>query len=168
MLQLDARSVLAVGDEAHLDFGLQSRLVRPVGADLPVEHQARVRFPREYAAPVTRASIVTTLVPATADPRLDHRVHRLGPADFVGCQRPPRAHLLGEDAPRHLRWCLNDHNLPHAVRLVTFTYRLVVHDDFLPACRFSRSAASLNAASASSQNPSSHLRSASMPRASTA
>src|SRR5262249_48251770 len=136
MLQLDARSVLAVGEEAHLDFRLQGRVVLPVGADLPVEHQARVRFPQEYAAPVTRASIVAALVPATADPRLDHRVHRLGPADLVGCQRPPRAHPLGEDAPRHLRRRLNVHNLPHPVRLVTFTCHVVVHDDFLPAAWF--------------------------------
>src|SRR5262249_22916410 len=126
MLQLDARSVLAVGDEAHLDFRLQSRVVLPVGADLPVEHQPRVRLPREYATPVTRASIATALIPAAANVRLDPRAHRLGLADFVGCQRPPGAHLLRDHPPRHLRWRLNVHDLPHAVHLVTFTFRLLV------------------------------------------
>jgi hypothetical protein len=69
-----------------------------------------VRFPREYAAPLTRASIVAALVPAAPDARLDHRVHCIGFSDFVGCQRPPPAHLRGETpatplppAPERLR-----------------------------------------------------------------
>src|SRR5262249_30724629 len=87
MLQLDARRVFPIGDETHLDFRLQSRIILPVSADLPVMHQTRVRFPHEHSAPVTRAAVVTALVPATADARLDHRVHRRGLADFVDCQR---------------------------------------------------------------------------------
>src|SRR5262245_15050727 len=62
MLKLDARTVGAVGDEAQLDFCLQGRVVLPVGGDLPVKHQARMRLPQGYTAPITRASVVTALV----------------------------------------------------------------------------------------------------------
>ncbi len=83
MLQLDARARLAIGDEAHLDLRLQIRIMLPIGADVPGEHQARWRLPREYAAPVAGASIVAALVPAAADARLDHCVHGVGFADLV-------------------------------------------------------------------------------------
>src|SRR5262249_12451037 len=88
MFQLDTRTAVALGDEAHLDFRFEGRVGLPVGADVPGEDQARVRFPRKYAAPVARASIVTALVPAAPYPRLDHGVHRVGLADLVGRQRP--------------------------------------------------------------------------------
>src|SRR5262249_62347812 len=79
MLELDARSVLAVGDESQLEIRLQTWVVLPVRGDLPLEPQTRGRFPQGAAAPVTRASIVTTLVPAPPNPRVDPRhprVHR--------------------------------------------------------------------------------------------
>src|SRR6516165_10857426 len=81
MFQLNARTVLAHWDEAHLNFRLESGVWLPVGTDVPGEHQARGRFPREHHAPITRASVVTALVPATADVRLNHRVHGVGLAD---------------------------------------------------------------------------------------
>src|SRR5262249_50695161 len=112
--------------------------------------------------------IVTALIPAAADSRLDHRIHRRRLADLVDRERPPRAHLLREHAPRNLRGRLHAYDLPHAVRLLTFTCRLLVHDDFLSCFLVPRSAASLKAARASSQNPLSQRRSASRPCASTA
>lgn len=67
MLQFDARTIAPVGAEADLDFGLQCWVILKIGADIPREEQARGRFPREYAAPLTRASIVAALVPAAPD-----------------------------------------------------------------------------------------------------
>src|SRR6266498_1202139 len=166
MLQLDTRAIFALGDEAHLHFRLQIRVVLPIGVDLPRKQEPGVRFPREHPTPVTSAPVVTALVPAAAHAGLDHGVHRLRLADLVGGEWPPGAHLLGEHAPRHLPGRLHTHDLAEAVRLVT--YRLLVHDDFLSCFLVSRSAASLNAASALPQNTSSHLRSASRPCASTA
>jgi len=51
MLEFDARSVLAVGDEAQLEFRLQIRVVLPVRGDLPVEHQTRVLVPTGRRCP---------------------------------------------------------------------------------------------------------------------
>src|SRR5262245_50209582 len=93
---------------------------------------------------------------------------RLRLADLVGGERPPGAHLLGEYPPRHLQGRFHDHDLPQAVRLVTFRFHLLFHHDLFSCFVVSRSAASLNALSASSQNPSSQLRSASIPRTSVA
>src|SRR5262249_43314752 len=135
------------------------------GTNVPREHQARGWFPREYAAPVTGAPVVAALVPAAPDSRLDHRVHRLRLANLVGCQRPPRAHPFGKYLPSHLRRRPDAHNLPHPFRVGTFELCLLRHRGF-PSLVASCSAASLNAASPSPQNPSSQLRSALMPRAS--
>src|ERR1700730_15459111 len=90
MFQLNACTVLAVRDEAHLDFRFQRCVILPVGDDIPREHQTRVRCPREYAAPLTRASIVPALIPAAPDTWLDQSIHGIRVADFVGCQRPSR------------------------------------------------------------------------------
>src|SRR5579863_205456 len=166
MLQFDACTIAPVGTEAHFDLGLQGWVILKVGGDIPRECQARAGFPRQYAAPLARASVLAALVPAAPYARLDHGVYCIGFADFVVCQRPPSAHLLGEHSPRHCLRRLNAHDLPHAVRIGVCGHRRLCH------CLFSlvasRSAITLNAVSASSQNPSSHLRSDSMPRVSTA
>src|SRR5580704_8981666 len=130
VLQFNTRTVIALGDETHLDFRLESRVWLPVGADIPGEHQARGRFPREYNAPVTSASIVTSLVPTATDARLDHCVHGVGLADLVIGQRPPSAHLLGEHSPCHRRRCLNAYDLPHTIGVVTAGHRLPRPHDF--------------------------------------
>src|SRR5262249_28348733 len=39
MLKLNARTVLSVGNEAHLDFRIKSRIGLPIGADVPRKHQ---------------------------------------------------------------------------------------------------------------------------------
>src|SRR5262245_46862266 len=164
MFQLDACSILTVGDEANLDFGLQARVGLPVGADVPGKHQARVRLPREDSTPLTRASIVTAFVPAAPDTRLDHRIHRLGFADLVVRQRPPCAHLLRKHPPRHRRRRLDGNGLPHGVRIHTGGDRLLFSCYRHRSLSFhARSAASLNATSASSQNSSSQRRTASIP-----
>src|ERR1700730_1723962 len=135
MLQLNTGTVLALRDEAHLDFSLDSWVWLPVGADVPGEHQARRRFPREHDAPVTRASIVTALIPAAPDTRLDHRVHRLGLADLVIGQRPPSAHLLREHSPCHSRGRLNAHDLSHAIGIGTGGHGLLcVHGFSYDVC----------------------------------
>src|SRR5262245_56149304 len=97
MLELDARPLLAVGDEAHLDFRLEIRVVLPIRADVPRQHEARRRLPGQYASPVARAAVVAPLVPAAADARLDHRVHGVGLDDFVGRERQPGGELLREN-----------------------------------------------------------------------
>src|SRR6185437_15324855 len=43
MFQLDPCSVLAVGDEAHLDFRFKRGVILPVGGDIPRKVQTRVR-----------------------------------------------------------------------------------------------------------------------------
>src|ERR1700692_3971746 len=113
MLQFDACTIATVGDKAHLDFSLQGWVILPVGVDIPRQDQARVRFPREYAAPLTRTPILAALIPAAPDARLDHRVPCICLSDFVECQRPPRAHPLREPPPRHCLRRLNAHDLPH-------------------------------------------------------
>jgi hypothetical protein len=92
---------------------------------------SREGFPREHAPPVTGAPVVTALEPAPADTRLDHCVHCLCLADFVGGERPPSAHFLGEYAPRHILRRLHKHDLAQTVRLVTFSCCSIVHDNFL-------------------------------------
>src|SRR5216683_1102789 len=91
MLQFNACRSAALGDEADLDFGLQVRVVLPVGGDVPGQHQPRRRLPGEHAAPLARAAVLAALVPAAADMRLHDRVDRIGLADLVDSQRPPRS-----------------------------------------------------------------------------
>src|SRR5262245_4539633 len=167
MFELDSRAVRALGDESYFDFRLQVRVVLPIGRDVPGEHQAGGRLPREDGTPVTRASIVAALVPAAADARLDHCVDRRGLADLVDRQRPPLAHLLGEHPPRHRRRSFDGYDLAYAVHVVGTRHRLLPHHRLLSLAA-SRSAACWNAASASFQKWSSHLRRASTPRPSTA
>jgi hypothetical protein len=69
----------------------------------PSKRASRTFGQCEMVASVTGDPVVAVLVPADADARLDHCVHRLCLADHAGCERPPGAHLLGKCAPRHLR-----------------------------------------------------------------
>src|SRR5262249_2028159 len=96
MFELNARRILALSDEAHFDFRFQIRVILKVGVDVPGEDNARRWLPREHAAPVARAAIVTALVPAPPNPRLDDCIDRIGLADFVDFKGPPGAHLFGE------------------------------------------------------------------------
>src|SRR5215470_7251668 len=112
MLQFDTRAVFALGDETHLHFRLEIRVVLPVGTDLPGEHEPGGRFPREHAAPVAGAPVFTTLIPAATYVWLDHRVHRRGLPDLVRGQRPPGAYLLGEHPPSYRWGRLHAHDLP--------------------------------------------------------
>jgi hypothetical protein len=57
MLELNACASIPFCNKAHLYFRLQSRVVLPVGCDIPGEHQPRVRLPHEHATPVARASV---------------------------------------------------------------------------------------------------------------
>src|SRR6516225_12134104 len=113
-------------------------------------------FPLEYAPPLAHASVIATFVPTAPDVRLDHRVNCIGLADLVVCQRPPRPHFFGEHAPGSLLAYLNIDSLFDTVRIDRAVFRHHL-SDLLCSC----SAACLNAASVSSQNPSSQLRNAS-------
>lgn len=166
MFKFDTRRVLALGDEAHFHLGIQSRIRLPVSADVPGEYQPRVRFPQEHTAPVARASVVTALVPATADMRLNYCVHRLGPADLVGCEWPPGADLFSKHLPDHRLGCLNVDDPKYAVRIDIAGHGRFRHHCFLSFAAL-RSATALNASSVSPQNPSSQSRNPLMPRSST-
>jgi hypothetical protein len=59
MLELDMRPIIALGDEPHLDFRLQGRVMLPVAADIPRQNEPRVGFPQKHSAPVTMMVGVT-------------------------------------------------------------------------------------------------------------
>src|SRR6185437_3698619 len=165
MLEFDPSVVPIVSNESHFNFRLKACIILPVGADVPREDESRGRFPCEHAPPLTHASVIAQFVPSAADMRLDDRVHRISLSNFVECQRPPRTHLLGEHLPRnHLR-CSNAHHLAYSVWIESCGPRRLCHN--FNSLTASRSATVLNALSASSQNPSSHLRIDSIPRVST-
>src|SRR5580693_1264759 len=115
MLELDARAGISFVKKAHLYSRLQSWVILPVGGDIPGQHEPRGRLPSEHTAAVARASVVTALIPTAAHARFDDRIHCVGFADLVRRQRPPRPHLLCEDAPRRLSWRLHANNLADAV-----------------------------------------------------
>src|SRR6185437_570065 len=115
VLELDRGCVSPVRNETQLDLGLQVGVVLPVGSDVPREHQPRVRLPREDAAPLTRAPILASFVPAPAHPGLEDSVHGCGLTDLVALQRPPCAHLLSEHAPGHRLRSPDPHHLAYAV-----------------------------------------------------
>jgi hypothetical protein len=71
--------------------------------------------PKKVQGPITGASIVAALVPATADAWLDHGIEDGGLSDLVVGKRPPRTHLLREDAPRDRLRCVNAPDFPDAV-----------------------------------------------------
>src|SRR5262245_28512990 len=100
MLQLDARQRRTEHDEAHLHLGGEIRIVLPVRADLPGEHDAAGRIPHQHLAPLAFAAVGGALEPAPAGARLDDRGLGILLADVVGRARPPRAVLLGEGAER--------------------------------------------------------------------
>src|SRR5262249_9461203 len=164
--KLDAGPGGSFGDEVDLDFRLQSRVVLPVGGDVPGEHKARMRLPGEHATPVACASIVSALVPAATDARLHDRVDSIRLPDLVHGQWPPASHLLGEDLPGDALWRLHLDHLADAVGIKTARHGLLGHHDFLTLVA-APSAACLKALSVSSQNPSSHRRKAWTPRVST-
>src|SRR5262249_3489450 len=161
--ELDARGGIPFRDKAYFYFRLQGRVILPVGGDVPGEHQPRRRFPHQHAAPVARAAVIATLIPAAAHPWLADSLHSVGLADLVHPQRPPRPHLFGENMPGHQWRRLHVNDLSDAVRVGSMRFDLFGHHE-LRTFLAVRSAASLKAPSVSSQNPSSHRRIASTPR----
>lgn len=81
MLELKARASLPLRDEANLDFRPQSRVVLPVGSDVPREYETRVRLSGEDAPPVAGAAVLAALIPSSTDARLDDRIHGICFAD---------------------------------------------------------------------------------------
>src|SRR4029434_10320773 len=73
MLQLDTRAPRRLGDKAHLHFGVELRIVAPVGGHAPSQYDAVRGVPYQHAAPVALAAVVAALEPAPAHPRLHDR-----------------------------------------------------------------------------------------------
>src|SRR3954454_24834281 len=108
VLELDTGAGVVLGGEAHLDLGVEAGVVRPLGRELPDEHDALGRLTREHAAPLGLAAVLGALVPPAALARLDdRRGHRPG-ADRVRVHRPPRGHPLGEDREGALARSVDD------------------------------------------------------------
>src|SRR4051794_3803456 len=74
VLELDARAVGGLRDEAHFDLaasvGVGLRL--PVRADVPAEHDAVRRLVSEDTSPSALAPVDATVVDVAADSRLEH------------------------------------------------------------------------------------------------
>src|SRR5215467_1899685 len=153
--------MFALSDEADFQFRLERRIVLPVGVDIPREQQARRRFPGEHATPVTSAAIFTPFIPTSANAGFDYSGNGIHLANLVASQRPPSADLFGEDSPGYVLRRVQADRLAHAVDIAAPP--LLIHHRFLSFAA-SRSAARLNAMRVSSQNPSSQLRRAPMPR----
>src|SRR4030095_13348833 len=154
MLELDAGAVVSFGDEADLHLGFQIRVVLPVARNLPRQDEPGGRLPSQDSAHVAGAPVAAAFVPAAAVSRLDHRVHCFGLADHVSGEGPPASHLLGEDTPGNRLRCIHRNDLAQTVHVFATAPRLIRHRFFSMIA--SRAAASWNAASASSQKPSSH------------
>src|SRR5262249_22634715 len=99
MLEFDARAG-AVGDELDFHLGLEARIVLPVAVDLPGEHDARRRLPRQHAAPLALGAVLAAFIPAAAGARFnDYRLLQRSLVDRMFA-RPPAAHAGGEDVER--------------------------------------------------------------------
>src|SRR5262245_47466708 len=117
MLELDARPSAPFGDEEHFYFCVESRIVLPIGTNIPGQQKSRRRLPCEDAAPIARASVVTAFVPAPPDTRLHDGIDRIGLADLVHGQWPPASHLLREDVAGNGLRCVHVAHLAEPILL---------------------------------------------------
>ena len=85
VLQLDAGTVRAFGDEAHLDLTCPVRvgLDLPLGADIPAEHHPVRRLVGQDPRPPALASIRRAVVDMPSGPRLEHRLGDRGGQQVV-------------------------------------------------------------------------------------
>ena len=103
MLELHARAVGRLGDEAHLDLAgaVEIGLDLPLQVDVPAEHDALGRLVGQHARPAALAAVADDVVDVAADPRLEHhRGERGALREQVVVGIPPGADLVGEDLER--------------------------------------------------------------------
>src|SRR5262245_18973030 len=152
MLQLYEGGIRSLRDEPDLDLGTHRGVRLPLAVEIPADHETLRRFPHQHLANIGLRAVLAQFVPAPAQPRLQHRRLHRRLADGVGTW-PPAPETGREDLER--------------VRLIgidanAFAHRrdgdCAVHLPLSFSWLVSTSAA--NAASASSQNWSSHFRNA--------
>ena len=109
MLELDARTVRGLGDEAHLDFaGLVAiGLDLPLRADVPAEHDPVRRLVCEHPRPAALAAVDAAVVDVPAHVRLEDRLGDLD-VEQVVVGRLEAAEVIGEDREGALDGRLDD------------------------------------------------------------
>src|SRR5579871_6320574 len=83
VFKLNTSGIDSACDESHFYFCLERRIGLPVGADVPGKDEPGIGFPRQHGSPLTSASIVSALIPASARVGLDNRVDGFRLADLV-------------------------------------------------------------------------------------
>src|SRR5438094_3511855 len=103
VLELDARAVGRLADEAQLDLArlVEVGLELPLRADVPADDEAVRRLVGEHARPAALAAVDAAVVDVAALARLEDHVGEL-PLDDVVVRRPPAAHVVGEHRERPL------------------------------------------------------------------
>src|SRR6516162_3984697 len=157
MFQLHQGSIRYLRDEPDFDLGAHRGVRLPLAVEVPADHETLRRFPHQHLADIGLRAVLAQLVPAPAQAWFqDRRLHRRL-ADRVGA-RPPAPEARREYLER--------------VRLIgvdanAFAHRrdgdCAVHLPLSLALPWLVSTSAANAARASSQNWSSHLRSAPSP-----
>src|SRR6185312_46483 len=94
---LDVHASLAGGEggKGNLDLRHQRGVELPVGTDLPGEHEALGWLPLKNLAPLAFRPVAAALVPASADPGLEHHISLRRRADRLR-PRPPATDAGGE------------------------------------------------------------------------
>src|SRR5689334_20594098 len=97
--------------ERNLDLRDQLRDVLEFGVGLPCGHESPGRVPRQNLSPRALAAVFAEFVPTPASPRLDDAVLERRSADVV-FPRPPKAHVVREDAIGPLGRGVDEEGLP--------------------------------------------------------
>src|SRR5262249_43495341 len=115
VLELDARAVGVLGDEANFDLAgvLGIGLDLPPRADVPTDHHSMGRFVREHARPPTHAPIHAAVIDMAADPRLEHRLGDID-AEQVVLAWFDASEFVRERSERPRDWCVHDDLYVHA------------------------------------------------------
>src|SRR2546423_9007072 len=117
VLELDARAIGALADEAHLDLArlLEIGLELPLRADVPADDEAVGRLVGEHARPAALAAVDAAVVDVAALAALEDHLREL-PLEDVVLGRPPGPHLVGEDRERPLDRRVDDDRRPDGGR----------------------------------------------------
>src|SRR5262247_2155116 len=107
MLQLHQGRIRSLRDEPDLNLGTHRGVRLPLAVEVPADHEALRRFPRQDLAHIGLRAVLAQFVPAPAQPRLQHRRLHRRLADGVGTWPPApetgreyleRVRLIGIDA----------------------------------------------------------------------
>jgi hypothetical protein len=101
VLELDARPLRRLGEEAHLDLArlLEVGLELPLWADVPADHDPMRRLVGEHARPAALAPVHAPVLEVAADARLEHGLRDLDREQVVLGRLE-----VGEDRERPLEW----------------------------------------------------------------